>query len=340
MLLTAALSGCISTPPTSVRTGNYSTTTGLPSLISQANSTYTGFDDYYVLQFRPGTTCRDAPVLTEKLWPAVKANPALPHVMPPGCVLLTKQALGIDEAEIPNVEWKRYQQQLALAGQPIAATEPAAGALPVPDYYTNQFYDYCPVVGISYEQAVAFCRWRGRIITREFNAAAPDTLASGYTRFNLRLPTEAEWELAAVVARGVPYGTTCLELPVQVNPKAAAYLKKRAGSSLDVTRITADIKEYNRKKPLRSWINHQQPEPYFLRLTAPAYVYQGPPNDYGLYQLLGNAAEMVQERGVTKGGSYLDALAACTIAARGTYSGPSPTVGFRCVCEVSYPNRK
>jgi hypothetical protein len=50
--------------------------------------------------------------------------------------------------------------------------------------------------------------------------------------------------------------------------------------------------------------------------------------------MLGNVAEMVQERGLTKGGSYRDDLAACRIKARGQVGGPAPTVGFRAVCVV------
>ena len=49
---------------------------------------------------------------------------------------------------------------------------------------------------------------------------------------------------------------------------------------------------------------------------------------------------MMQEPGLTKGGSYRDPLAACTVKARGVYTGPVPTIGFRCVCQTTYPNRR
>jgi hypothetical protein len=66
----------------------------------------------------------------------------------------------------------------------------------------------------------------------------------------------------------------------------------------------------------------------------------GPVNDYQLFNLLGNAAEMVEERGVAMGGSFRDPLSACTATSRSAYTGPLPTVGFRCITRATYPNRR
>lgn len=255
---------------------------------------------------------------------------------------VANDGLSLDEAEIPNREWRLYLTAQRQAGLAIASLEPAAAALPVADYFTNRFYDFYPVVGISYEQAVAFCRWRSQVVSLAYNegATAADTLAPNYMRVVYRLPTEAEWEHAALVDSHLPYGTSCTRLPVTVNPKAADYLRQRSGSTQPASAIRTDILAYNATRPLRNRINFAQEEPYFLRSATPAYVYQGPPNDFGLYHMLGNVAEMVQEQGLTKGGSYRDALAQCRITARGSYRGPAPTIGFRAACTLSYPNRK
>ncbi|WP_305020579.1 formylglycine-generating enzyme family protein [Hymenobacter cheonanensis] len=260
---------------------------------------------------------------------------------PPGAVWVDNANAWLDEAEISNQEWRQYELQQVKAGVPAAALAPSAAAQPVPDYYTNRFYTYYPVVGISYEQAQAFCKWRSQVVTALLNqrnhVALADSLNPAYVRCRYRLPTEREWEAAAALQSKLPFGTACPTLPVQLVPAAAAYLRQRSGSTKPVAEIQADIIAYNKTRPTLAVITCAREAPYFLRSQTPGYVYQRPVNYYGLYQLLGNAAELVQEKGVTKGGSYRDALSDCRIAARGTYAGPAPHIGFRAAATVSRP---
>lgn len=137
-----------------------------------------------------------------------------------------------------------------------------------------------------------------------------------------------------MVRSGLLFGTNCTELPVRVAEDAAAYLRKKFNTTTSVAQIKKDIATYNRQHPQRSWIEYAQPGPYFLHPATPSYVYQGPKNKFGLYQMLDNVAELVAERGITKGGSYRDSLMACRIKARGRADQPLPTVGFRTVCEL------
>ncbi|MGB5941274.1 MAG: gliding motility lipoprotein GldK [Leeuwenhoekiella sp.] len=125
------------------------------------------------------------------------------------------------------------------------------------DYFWHSAYDEYPVVGVSWEQANAFCRWR----TEWKNAYQKKRGKQQVNRF--RLPIEAEWEYAA--RGGIEGGTY---------PWGGPYAKNDRGCFL------ANF------KPLRGDYAADQ-----ALYTVEADAYE--PNDFNLYNMSGNVAEWV-----------------------------------------------
>ena len=118
-------------------------------------------------------------------------------------------------------------------------------------YFTFPGYAQYPVVGVTWEQAQAFCQWRTNFLKSKLRIP-----------FNsYRLPTEAEWEYAARGGRRMA-----------MYPWGDKYARDAEGCFM------ANFKPYR-----GSYYND-------LGVTTMA-VKQFQPNDFGLYDMAGNVAE-------------------------------------------------
>ncbi|MDR0419675.1 MAG: SUMF1/EgtB/PvdO family nonheme iron enzyme, partial [Prevotellaceae bacterium] len=122
-------------------------------------------------------------------------------------------------------------------------------------YFAHPAYDDYPVVGVTWKQATAFCDWRTRIMV-DYNEKN-----KRFSPHIYRLPTEAEWEYAA---RG--------GLQQQKYPWGGPYTYNKQGCYL------ANFLPQREKHGIDGGIR-----------TLPVGSYQA--NDFGLYDMAGNAAE-------------------------------------------------
>lgn len=212
---------------------------------------------------------------------------------------------------------------------------------------TAKDYTAFPAVNISHDAAVIFCQW----LTEQYNASPGK---KQFTKVTFRLPTLNEWQIAALgyskfqkweltenlievvvpddSLQMTPQKGTKKTIPVGMDvlyPWFGSYYYRRSaqnhiGCFLGNFKVTDPERlcEWNRDRPgFDGWIMMAQTANYF-------------PNDIGLYDVVGNVAEMIDEKGKACGGSWNDPPENSTIHSVKAYRRPDSSVGFRVFMDV------
>jgi formylglycine-generating enzyme required for sulfatase activity len=215
--------------------------------------------------------------------------------------LISLDAFYLDETEVTNAAY-------ALCVDAGECPRPArAGATYYQSYFRDPAFDDYPVINVSWFNADTFCRWRGA-----------------------RLPTEAEWEMAA-----------------GFDPAAGVKYRYPWGDMFDGTRLNFCDLNCPRDDRSAEWDDG-------FRDTAPVATYPDGRSPSGVYDLLGNVMEWVNDwydartyQDITdtnpmgplegefksyRGGSWLTPLDDLGVSVRANFD---PTVaqanlGFRC----------
>lgn len=279
--------------------------------------------------------------------------------IPPGTVQIDSN-LYIDKCEVTNINYLEYLEwssRVLLNNEEFLNAIPDTSVwrkvleynAPYEEYYFRHpaFWDY-PVVGVSYEQAVNYCKWRSdRVyekilvdkgilpfnkmqnkdnyfsIERYFNGMFSDSvpIVKDIPYPEYRLPTKEEWEKAALGLLDSSY-----IFGYDFNNKEIIKFKKKNCFVF----ITKDYYEFYEK-----YLKYTEFDNSFLPIT---YVDYFLPNNYGLFNMIGNVREMIDEKGVSKGGSWMQTLYDCNIFNDIPYEEPSADLGFRCICEWKLPD--
>lgn len=213
------------------------------------------------------------------------------------------------------------------------------------DTASTGFANY-PAVNVPHEGAVLFCEW----LTMQYNTS---TTKKRFKKVKFRLPTLSEWQIAAL---GYPkFQSWKLDenfVEVVIPPDTIAGLVKGNKSKVPVGDFNVWYPWYNaynyRKKPYNHMACYlgnfkvDATKPVCNNIIRPggdgwtkmssvaAYF----PNDMGLYDVVGNVAEMIDENFKACGGSWNDIPAHSTIRSVKTFRKANDTVGFRIFMEV------
>jgi formylglycine-generating enzyme len=250
---------------------------------------------------------------------------------------VTVSSFYMDRTEVTNIEYRSYLEWLksvyserpeivekAKPDQTVWRRKLAYNEPFVDNYFTHLGYSYYPVVGVSWDQAVDYCKWRtDRINERTLidsgyllNASIQKDISCFKTEnyindiyignrpipgnkdkdsvekkasiekgifSTIRLPTEAEWEFAALgLIENIDGGE--LYLSQNILPWKGYYFRN-----------TSDEPDGNLKS---NFIRGRGDLKGFVGMPNDKYDIQGPvnsfePNDFGLYCMSGNVNEWV-----------------------------------------------
>jgi sulfatase modifying factor 1 len=189
---------------------------------------------------------------------------------------------------------KPIQYKSALPDTTVWSNKMSKNESFVTQYFRYPGFGQYPVVGISHENALLYCKWLEENINAQMESGE---------KVIVKLPNEAEWGRAA---RGenltALYPWEGSELKNKKGRNQANYKKEKSEDFQGII-ITSEVKSYI-------------------------------PNQFGIYQMSGNLAEMLDEPKKVKGGSWNMPANALKIDESEMVNYPSNNVGFRPVLMV------
>ncbi len=224
---------------------------------------------------------------------------------------VTVASFYLDETEIANINWLEYLYYIKLdSGEDfyksaLPDTTVWARDLSFNDPYVDHYLRYpgfrfFPVVGVNWRQANDYCSWRTTVVNQslaeqagyldEFAGAESGgneriPLESGVVVPSFRLPTEAEWEYAAQALIGTQWLDEN-QTHRRLYPWDGHALRNPYGKAMGTF-----LANFKRGRGDYAGIAGKLNDGAMIT----TYVYDYPPNDFGLYNMAGNVNEWVQD---------------------------------------------
>jgi len=174
------------------------------------------------------------------------------------------------------------------------------------NYFKHPAYNDFPVVNIKYEGALAYCRWLQKKIQKE----NPDFIIS------VGLPSRIQWIYAATGGRNN-----------SIYSWGGNYLRDKNGKFLcnfNYIDASAIFRDSATGKPEIKESEANEEHSFTTREVSAYY-----PNNFGLFNMCGNVAEMIDSFGVCMGGSWKDYGGDIRATSKGRYIKSSCAIGFR-----------
>ena len=219
---------------------------------------------------------------------------------------VTVASFYMDETEIANIHWLEYMfyikrdsseefYQSALPDTLVWQNQLAYNDPYVDHYLRYPGFRYFPVVGITWTQCNDFANWRTAVVNKKLAEDAgvevPEggdgriPLESGVVLPNYRLPSEAEWEYAAQALIGNQWLDEN-QTHKRLYPWDGHALRNPYGNQMGMF-----LANFKRGRGDYAGIAGKLNDGAMIT----DYIYNYPPNDFGLYNMAGNVNEWVYD---------------------------------------------
>jgi hypothetical protein len=231
------------------------------------------------------------------------------------------QTFLIQKTEVSNLEYRTFLFDLLLQGRKddFLKAKPdqnqwilskGQNSQMKEHYFSHFAYNHFPVVNISREGAEMYCKW----FSQELDKVVEEKKRNFYN--DVRIPMREEWVMAASI-----------EGKNKVYPWEGEQTQNSEGCYL------ANYKPFEGSDSIS-----YKADGGFYTVRVDSYF----PNDFGLYNMSGNVAEMVNVGTTTRsagtaGGGWMNTAEEIKILGSDPYAGitdPHPCIGFRVVMTV------